>query len=472
VNPARLVLPALRWRADGGFAAESPTIERGLARGVGGFILFGGDLDEVRDLTRAVTRQAGRPLLFGADLERGPGQQVTGLAELPPPAALASLGDLDPVRHAGVVTGSEARSVGINWVFAPDADLDLVAANPIVQTRSFGADPVGVAAAVGAWIDGCQSAGAAACAKHFPGHGRTRIDPHDRLPVVDVPADELAATDLVPFRAAIAHRVASIMTAHVGFPALDAGDRPATLSPPVLAMLRRELHFGGAIVSDAMMMGAMRERWSPAEASLLALEAGVDLLLYPPEPWETIAALERSAHDAKLRHRIGEAHARYEALLATVARPGGMVDRAAHARFAARLGDRLMAASDLGRVRLAPPIELVVVDDDQDGAYPASPNHHVRDRLASEGVPLGSGGSVVVLALAEPRASKGRAGFGPASRAALEKVGGRAALVVLFAHPRLQAELPAGVPVLQAWHRQRLMQEAAARAIRARLHAA
>jgi len=312
-----------------------------------------------------------------------------------------------------------------------------VPTNPIVQTRSFGDDPAAVAAAVGAWIDGCQSAGAAACAKHFPGHGRTRLDPHDRLPVVETPAEELAATDLVPFRAAIAHRVASIMTAHVGFPALDPEGNPATLSAPILGRLRAELGFDGAVVSDALMMGALRERWSPVEASLRAIEAGVDLLLYPPEPWETLEALGRAMTRPPVRDRMRAAHGRYETLLAGVGRPAAPVDRAANAGYGERLADRLMAATDLSRVRLTPPIELVLVDDDQGGAYPASPSHYLHDDLARNGVPLGPGGSVVVLAMAEPRASKGRAGFSPENRAKLESAGARAALVVLFAHPRL-----------------------------------
>jgi len=286
---------------------------------------------------------------------------------------------------------------------------------------------------------------------------------------VDTAADELAATDLAPFRAAIEHRVASIMTAHVGFPALDSNGNPATLSPRILGRLRAELGFAGAVVSDAMMMGALRERWTPAEASLEAIGAGVDLLLYPPEPWETLDALGRAMKDLPLRNRLRAAHGRYETLLHEVARPPDAIDRETNAGYGAQLADRLMAASDLSRVRLSPPIELVLVDDDQGGAYPASPSHYLRDDLLSHAIPLGPGGSVVVLAMAEPRASKGRAGFSPENRAKLEQAGARAALVVLFAHPRLTAEVPRGVPVLQAWHRQKLMQEAAARALRARI---
>ncbi len=165
-DPARLVLPAIRWSDETGFGHADDAIAEALALGVGGFIIFGGPADQVRGLTASLRARAGRPLLIGADLERGAGQQFAGLTELPPPLALASLDDLDVIREAGRITAIEALSVGVNWVFAPVADLDLAASNPIVQTRSFGDDPAKVAAAVRAWIEGCQGAGALACAKH------------------------------------------------------------------------------------------------------------------------------------------------------------------------------------------------------------------------------------------------------------------------------------------------------------------
>src|SRR5256884_4220291 len=138
---ARLVFPALRWRRES-FGHERPKIDAALGAGVGGFIVFGGTREAVLTLTRELRAQAGRPLLVGADLERGPAQQVQGLTELPPPAALGWLDDLEATGACGMITATEARSVGINWAFAPVCDLDLEPKNPIVQTRAFGADPV------------------------------------------------------------------------------------------------------------------------------------------------------------------------------------------------------------------------------------------------------------------------------------------------------------------------------------------
>src|SRR5439155_1640819 len=189
----RLVFPSLRSRpAHGGFAHEHAKIDAALAAGVGGFILFGGDRESVTALTAELRRAAARPLLIGADLERGAAQQVGGLTELPPPAALGDLGDVETTHTAGVISGTEARSVGVNWAFAPVCDLDAEPRNPIVQTRSFGADPCLVGEHAVAWIRGCQEQGVLAGAKHYPGHGRTTPDSHAGLARVTEPPPELA----------------------------------------------------------------------------------------------------------------------------------------------------------------------------------------------------------------------------------------------------------------------------------------
>ena len=471
MSAGRLVFPALRWRAESGFDHEAEAIAAALAFGAGGFILFGGTADAVFALTARLRREAGRPLLIAADLERGAGQQVAGLDELPPPLALASLGDSAVLRGAGVLTALEALSVGINWVLAPVADLDIEPANPIVQTRSFGADPGAAAEAVASWIVGCEAGGALACAKHFPGHGRTRSDSHDSVPIVGADARLMEETDLEPFRAAVSVGVSSIMTAHVAYPALDPSGTPATFSAPILALLREQLGFRGLIVSDALMMAGAQAYGSPAGTGLAAVRAGVDLLLYPNEPAEVAAALDReAAADPALRARVEAALERYDAALGG-APVEDQPERLPPAGSSLAAADWLLSAPLLrGEApKLREPLELVLVDDDQGGVWPASPNHFVADALTARGIALGPGGSKVVLAFAEPRASKGRAGFGAESRSALASHAAAADLIALFAHPRLLAELPGAVPVLLAWHRQRLMQEAAARWLAGRL---
>ncbi|HXE57961.1 MAG TPA: glycoside hydrolase family 3 N-terminal domain-containing protein, partial [Gemmatimonadales bacterium] len=466
---ARLVIPALRWNADTGFAHELPRIEAALALGVGGFIIFGGPAQEIRYLTAELARVAGRPLLIGSDLERGAGQQVAGLSELPPPAALASLDDPRVARWAGELTAGEALSVGINWVFAPVADLDVVPENPIVQTRSFGDDPARVAGLVAAWVDGCESTGAIACAKHYPGHGRTTRDSHAELPVVEADAARLRSQDELPFRAAIDAGVGSVMTAHVAYPALDPLGRPATLSPPILSRLRHECGFEGLVVTDALIMEGARGA-GDAPAAVRALRAGCDLLLYPPDPAETALALEHAVAAGDLpRPQVEASLARYERALGRAGAPRGG-SPAPHARGPFE-GPDALADALLGRdpLRGPPPslrfpLEIVVVDDDVGGPFPPNPSDLVERELGDR---AGTGGSRVVLAFAEPRGWKGRAGFGAESRRRLAAAAG-ADLVVLFGHPRLAAEIPGEAPVLVAWHRQALMQRAVARWLAAR----
>ena len=473
MTAARLVLPALRWDPERKF--DHQAIDRALVLGVGGFIVFGLNAIQggrgvpartLRALIIDVTARAGRPLLWGSDLERGAGQQVAGCTELPPPAALASLGDPALLRWAGWHTAREAHSVGLNWVLAPVCDLDLEPKNPIIQTRSFGGEGDGVGEAVAGWIAGARAGGVLACAKHWPGHGRTTVDSHDTVPVVETAAQNLRDQDEAPFRAAIKAGVDTVMTAHVSYPALDGSGRTATFSAPILARLR-EVGFEGLIVTDALLMeGATAS--GPGEVALAAIDAGCDLLCYPSDLEATVAALVAAESGAR-GPRIRESLARYDRALTEV--QGREHREVADAYTPDGIADALLAAG-LRRGELAgplPPIVVEVVDDDQGGKWPASPNHYLAQALGgSEGAVSGwadakPGDLKVLVAMAEPRASKGRAGFSPENRARLANLAPKADLVVLFGHPRLCKEVPGDRPLLVAWHRQKLMQEAVAR---------
>lgn len=466
MNTGRLVMPALRWRDETGYAHEEAAIAEALAIGVGGFIIFGGTVNAVTELTAALRLRAGRPLLIASDLERGAGQQFDGLTQLPPPRALASLERLDVTRWAGEVTAADALGAGINWVFAPVADLDNLPDNPIVQTRAFSADPLLAAEHVAAWIEGCQGRGALACAKHYPGHGRTTVDSHIALPAVTASREELEL-DGYPFRAAIGAGVASLMTAHVAYPALDPSGQPATMSAPILDELRRT-GFDGLVVTDALIMEGAHAGRSESDAAVDALAAGADILLYPADSRAVVEAIDAALASGRLaRERVQEALVRYDAALAAAGRP---ITSAGAPPFdsAADLADALLVrATPEPLPVLRRPLELVTIDDDLGGPYPPTPADKVERSLRQLGVPLGAGGSRVVLAFAEPRAWKGRAGLGGASLDTL-RAAGPAALTILFGHPRLADELPGKGPVLVAWHRQRLMQEAAARWLAAR----
>jgi beta-glucosidase len=471
LEPGRLILPALRAAAGGSFAREAGSIADALDLGVGGFIIFGGNAESVRRLTADLLRRAERPLLLASDLERGAGQQIEGLTEFPPPLALAAMGDAAVARWAGAVTAQEARAVGINWVFAPVADLDVLPENPIVQTRAFGRDPDRVATLVRNWIEGCQGAGALACAKHYPGHGRTTADSHITLPAVDATRERLTDTDLVPFRVAADSGVAAMMTAHVAYPALDPSGLPATLSRTIMDNLRRTLGFDGLVVTDALIMDGALVGRRESDAAVEAVQSGVDLLLYPKDPRRVRDALASAVESGALpAERVEESLRRYQRAVDIASRSTPPVRRGPY-ESAAALADALLRQGMVrgDPPRLTGPLDLVVVDDDVGGPYPPSPSDYTSQALGAEQAGRYTGGSRVVLVFAEPRAWKGRAGFGDGSRDALASYAADADLIVLFGHPRLVEQLPSDAPVLLAWHRQRLMQEAVARWLRARL---
>jgi beta-glucosidase-like glycosyl hydrolase len=463
---ARLVCPALRWRR-GSFKSERIKIEQALAAGVGGFILFGGTRAAVTALTSAL-RAAGRPLLLGSDFERGPGQQVRGLTELPPPAALGHLNDLDATYACGQITGTEARAVGLTWVFAPVCDLDIEPKNPIVQTRAFGADPSVVGSHVAAWIKGCQEHGVMACAKHYPGHGRTMTDSHEGLPVVTASAAELQA-EAAPFAAAVRAGVASVMPAHVAYPGWDPSGSAATFSKPILDYLRTTLAFDGLVVTDAFIMAGATAAAPEGVAAVAAVNAGCDVLLYPTDWAGVVKALEGVPAE-----RASEAVRRYETTIGAWGLGTGadaLLDAAQlteHQKFADSLSDRAVHLIRGTAPALSRSLAVTIVDDDVGGPYTIPPRNVFHAVLRERGVRVTSPKAPspspqIVLVYAEPRSWKGRADLGPQSLARLERVVPGASLVILFAHPRLVAQVPGDVPVLCAWHGQALMQRAAAR---------
>src|SRR5207245_1373134 len=207
----------------------------------------------------------------------------------------------------GKITALEARAVGIQWVYAPDADVNNNPNNPIINTRSFGEDPARVAEFVKEFVRGVEENGALATAKHFPGHGDTASDSHIDLPVIQANRERLDRLELVPFRAAIAAGAGSIMTGHLSVPALEPDpNAPATLSSRILTdLLRKELRFEGLVVTDAMDMGGITVRFAPGEAAVRAFEAGADALLMPPVPDAAFEGLQSAVKSGRIsRERL------------------------------------------------------------------------------------------------------------------------------------------------------------------------
>jgi beta-N-acetylhexosaminidase len=254
-----------------------------LRDGLAGHTLFGGNLVDYRQTANltAELRSARADVLIAIDEEGGDVTRLghrTGSA-YPGNAALGAAGNLDLTRQVYAAIGADLAASGINLDLAPTVDVNTADDNPIIGTRSFGADPALVARHAAAAVTGLQSSGVAACAKHFPGHGATVTDSHLELPIVDVPLSVLHARDLPPFAAAVAAGVQAVMSAHIRVPQLT-GNGPATFSRSALnGLLRDELGFRGAIVTDALeMRGAAMAAGSIPRAAVAALAAGADLL--------------------------------------------------------------------------------------------------------------------------------------------------------------------------------------------------
>ncbi|OKJ00544.1 beta-N-acetylhexosaminidase [Streptomyces sp. CB01249] len=283
---------------------------------VGGIIYFAWahntrDPHQIAELSNGIQRAglAGPsrvPLLISTDQEHGIVCRVGEPATLMPGAmALGAGGSRSDARRAGQIAGAELAAIGINQNYAPDADVNVNPANPVIGVRSFGSDPQSVADMVAAQVKGYQSAGIASTAKHFPGHGDTSTDSHTGLPVIGHTREQWAELDAPPFRAAIAAGIDSIMTAHIVVPALDPAEDPATLSKPILTgILREELGYDGVVVTDSLGMEGVRTKYGDDRVPVLALQAGVDQLLNPPSlevSWNALLAAVKSGEVSEAR---------------------------------------------------------------------------------------------------------------------------------------------------------------------------
>ncbi|HEY3468888.1 MAG TPA: glycoside hydrolase family 3 protein [Amycolatopsis sp.] len=230
----------------------------------------------------AITSGAHIPLQIAADQEGGTVTRMGAPAtEFPNAMAISAGRDTNRATQAATILGQELRAVGINQDFAPDSDVNSNPVNPVIGVRSFSGQPGLASDYVTAEIKGFQQS-VAATSKHFPGHGAAPTDSHTGLPRIDSTEDQWRATDVPPFKAAIAAGIDSIMTAHIQFPSLDPSLEPATLSKPIVTgKLRNELGYNGVIVTDSLEMQGVREMHSDAEIPVLALKAGVDQLLMP-----------------------------------------------------------------------------------------------------------------------------------------------------------------------------------------------
>ncbi len=243
---------------------------------------------EIASITNQLQRESKIPLLVGADIERGLASRLVGVADFPFPMAFGAIGDPEVVERFASITAQQARAVGIQWAFAPDADVNSNPDNPIINTRSFGENPERVDDLVAAYVRGAHQNGMLVAAKHFPGQGDTTSDPHVRVTRIDGNREHLDHYELPPFRAAIKAGTDSVMLAQVLVPALDpTPERLATTSPVIVdGILRKQLKFKGVVITDALemqgLMGLYRQDANPSgRVAVDAIKAGDDVLMLP-----------------------------------------------------------------------------------------------------------------------------------------------------------------------------------------------
>jgi beta-N-acetylhexosaminidase len=316
------------------------------------------------------------PLLTTADFEGGAGYILSGTTRLPRAMAIAATRDPALAYQAGEVSAIEAHAVGVTVDFYPIFDVNNNPRNPIINIRSFGEDVGLVSEMATAYLRGIQAGGVLATAKHFPGHGDTAVDTHLGLATIDHSREHLDQLELAPFRAAISAGVDAIMSAHIILPALDpTPGLPATLSRPILTgLLRDEMHFDGLIFTDSMAMHAITTNFGNGQAAALAVKAGADLVLQPPDAEAAVRAIKAAVESGEIgrdqvdrsverilraKARLGLQASRVVDVNAVETKVGGRAHEAVNARICERAITLLK--DDRGQVPLRVPREANIL---------------------------------------------------------------------------------------------------------------
>ncbi len=312
-------------------------------KGIGGFIVFGGEKEEVKTFIAEIQTLAEIPLFIASDIERGVGQQLRGATSFPCQMAIAAAVDRNSAEGVALLeraisaVAAESADIGINFPFIPVMDVNRNPDNPIICTRAFSDSAAEVVWFGSRYIKVLENAGLISCPKHFPGHGDTSVDSHISLPVISKSAEELMHTDVLPFAEAVRAGAGSIMIGHLTVPALDS--RPASLSKRVITgLLREELGFSGLVVTDALNMNALD---AFGKVPVECLHAGADILLHPADADHTVRELMSEAarngiDEGRLESslkRIADAKARLQHARSVQA------DYQEHSKLAARIVD-------------------------------------------------------------------------------------------------------------------------------------
>jgi len=272
---------------------------------IGGLALFAGNVYESAILLNEFQEMSKLPLLVSSDFERGAAFRIEDATSFPWTMALGAAGSEDLAYRQGLATARESRAMGVHWIFAPVVDVNNNPDNPVINIRAFSSDPAEVSRLGVAFIRGAQAGGALTTAKHFPGHGDTSIDSHINMPILEMGRERLESIEFVPFRRAIEAGVDSVMTAHVAIPQLTKGAKtPATLSGEILTdVLKNTLGFRGIVVTDSLEMDGIKKHYGNGEVAVAAVNAGVDVLLLPPDAVEAIDAVERAVKSGEISEK-------------------------------------------------------------------------------------------------------------------------------------------------------------------------
>lgn len=261
---------------------------------VGGIIFFQGNQENLKMCIDRFQGKAEVPLLVGMDAEWGVSMRLSDAERFPYNYTIGAANDPELAEKIGALMGQECRELGIHLNFAPVADVNSNPNNPVIGFRSFGENPKHVADLVAATVKGMEGQGVMTSIKHFPGHGDTDVDSHLELPMVNNPLSHIDAIDLFPFRAGIRAGASTVMIAHLNVPALDDTGTPSSLSPKIIkGLLQNDMGFKGLVVSDALGMKAVANRYGKTEVVVKAFMAGCDILLFPESVGGAIDAIEK-----------------------------------------------------------------------------------------------------------------------------------------------------------------------------------
>jgi len=291
---------------------------------IGGFVIFAGGVYETVHFLNRMQESAEIPLLIAADFETGIGMRFKETVNFPWNMAIAATGNPTFANRMGKITAREARAFGVHQVYAPVVDINNNAANPVINVRSFGEDPLQVTLFGIYFSHGLQSGNVLATAKHFPGHGDTAVDSHLGLPVINHPRSRFESIEFLPFRKLIQGGVGAVMISHISMPQLDSEivkplknsiktqftenevetegtTIPATLSKKIVNdILLEEMDFDGLVVTDAMDMSGLTKFFHQDEAAVRAVLAGNDVILKPASAEKTISGIKKAVSEGRI----------------------------------------------------------------------------------------------------------------------------------------------------------------------------